>query len=72
MAIVFMPALVVILTKKERDAGRALTQQEVEQIRDNAVAINLPDEMTSILDDSRGYSDIDPENVWEEWQAYRG
>lgn len=67
MTIVFIPALIAILVAKERETGRVLTQQEVESIRDEATAINLPDDVAESMAFERGYSDIDPENVWREW-----
>lgn len=70
MAIVFIPALIAVLTAKQTQAGRPLTQHEVEDIRDNAVAMNMPDDVAATLSEKRGYDDIDPENVWEEWLAY--
>lgn len=70
MIIVFMPALVVLLTAKEREAGRALTQQEVEDIRDTATAISLSVDMAGDMERERGYIDLDPENIWEDWNTY--
>ncbi|MBC3212713.1 hypothetical protein [Serratia fonticola] len=70
MTIVFIPTLLALLIVEEREAGRPLTQQEVEGIRDNAVAISLPDEIANVMDDNRGYPDIAPDNVWEEWKVY--
>lgn len=71
MTIVFIPALIAILVAKEQETGRALTQHEVESIRDEATAINLPDDVAESMAVERGYSDIDPENVWREWQKYK-
>ncbi|MEF3515163.1 hypothetical protein V4S68_21930 [Citrobacter freundii] len=45
MAIVFIPALVVLLEAKEKDFGRELTREDVESIRDDATAIELPAEI---------------------------
>ncbi|MEB0846814.1 hypothetical protein VC904_21750, partial [Citrobacter freundii] len=39
MAIVFIPALVVLLEAKEKDFGRELTREDVESIRDDATAM---------------------------------
>ncbi|HEE9946125.1 hypothetical protein [Citrobacter freundii] len=64
MKIVFIPALIVILIDKEQDIGRELTRDEVESIR-------LPAEAAEDIIRERGYRDIDPENVWREWQAYK-
>lgn len=71
MKIVFVPALIVVLIDKEQEMGRELTRQDVESIRDGATAIRLPDEAAEDMIRERGYRDIDPENVWDEWQAYK-
>ncbi|WP_369064338.1 hypothetical protein [Enterobacter sp. MALB-1] len=67
MGIVFIPSLVALLAAKEREAGRELPRHEVEAIRDNATAIELPNEIARDMAISRGYQDIDAEHVWNEW-----
>lgn len=69
MAIVFIPALVALLEAKEKDFGRELTREDVESIRDTA--IELPAEIARDMSKSRGYHDIDAENVWDEWLLHR-
>lgn len=64
MKIVFIPALIIVLIDKEQEMGRELT-------RDDATAIRLPAEAAEDIIRERGYRDIDPENVWCEWQAYK-
>ena len=71
MTLVFIPALVVVLLSKERETGRELTQQEVESIRDSATAIRVPVDVAKEMIKERGYLDIDPEDVWEEWLLYK-
>jgi len=71
MAMVFIPALVALLVAKERDFGRELTREEVESIRDNATAIELPAEIAKDMIKSRGYAALDAENVWNEWLLYK-
>ena len=71
MTIVFVPALIAVLVAKERDMGRELTHKEVESIRDSATAIELPSDIAEDMAKERGYPDIDPENVWSEWLAYK-
>ncbi|HDR2705990.1 UNVERIFIED_ORG: hypothetical protein J2Y93_002428 [Pantoea agglomerans] len=71
MTIVFIPALVVVLLSRERETGRELTQQEVESIRDSATAIRVPVDVAKEMIKERGYLDIDPEDVWEEWLLYK-
>ena len=71
MAIVFIPALVVLLEAKEKDFGRELTREDVESIRDDATAIELPAEIAKDMIESRGYPDIDAKNAWDEWLQYK-
>ena len=71
MKIVFIPALIIVLIDKEQGMGRELTRDEVESMRDDATAIRLPAEAAEDIIRERGYRDIDPENVWREWQAYK-
>ena len=71
MTIVFIPALVAVLTAKEREAERDLVKEEVESIRDSATAIRVPVEVARDMVNERGYLDIDPETVWDEWLLYK-
>lgn len=65
MAVVFIPALVAVLEAKEKDFGRELIREDVESIRDNATAIELPEEIAKDMIKSRGYPDIDAQNPWD-------
>jgi len=71
MTIVFIPSLAALLIRAERQKGSLLTQQEVEEVRDNATCVFVPDDIARHLEPSRGYSDIDPLNCWEQWASYR-
>lgn len=71
MAIIFIPALMALLELKEKETGHELTRDEVETIRDNATVIQLPDEIAAEMVRTRGYSDIDAENVWNAWLIYK-
>jgi hypothetical protein len=66
-----MPALVVLLTHFERKKGSPLTAQEVIDIRDKGACMMLRIEHAQALANSRGYDDIDPEDVWAERQRIR-
>ena len=66
-----VPALIVILLNKEREKGAPLTEAEVIEIRDNAVCMVLPISVKIQMEESRGYPDLDPEYVWEQWQTAR-
>ncbi|WNN50449.1 hypothetical protein RIN58_07835 [Siccibacter colletis] len=62
-----MPPLIALLEAKENEADRELLRQEVEAMRDNATAIELPTEIAKDMTKSRGYQDINAERVWNEW-----
>ena len=67
----FVPALRVMLGIREQKLGRAMTQAEVEEFRDSCPCIMVSQEHAQSLERARGYSDLDPELVWEQWQAVR-
>ncbi|WP_288820473.1 hypothetical protein [uncultured Leclercia sp.] len=71
MVVFFIPALVAVLEAKEKDFGRELTREDVESIRDNATAIELPEEIAKDMIKSRGYPDIDAQNPWDEWLLHK-
>jgi len=66
-----IPALIAILLNQEQEKGTPLTEQEVIEIRDNAVCIMMPISSIKAMEESRGYADLNPEYVWEEWQEAR-
>jgi hypothetical protein len=68
---VFMPALVVLLVAAERKKGSPLTEDEVLAIRNGGICMMARVEHAIALDEKRGYNDLDPERVWEQWQEAR-
>jgi hypothetical protein len=66
-----IPALGALLLNLEKQKRLPLTEIEVIQARDKAVCIMLPVSKKRAMDEKRGYEDIDPENVWPEWQSFR-
>jgi hypothetical protein len=66
-----IPALGVLLLNLEKQKGAPLSEQEVLQARDKAVCMMLPLSKKRLMDEKRGYEDINPENAWSEWQAFR-
>lgn len=68
---VFIPALVLILHDSERKKGSPLTETEVLDVRDKGVCMMLRMDHAITLDEKRGYNDIDPTRVWEQWQEAR-
>ena len=69
--IVPVPSLIATLVDKEKRKGAALTEEEVLFIRDNCTCIAMTVEQERHLEASRGYVDLDPERVWEQWQKTR-
>jgi hypothetical protein len=64
LSLVFVPALRAILAAQKRP----LTQQQVEDIRDNGACIAMKPRDAQKLERERGYADFDPELAWEQWK----
>ena len=71
LALDFTPSLVSRLLRAEQDKGEPLEEHEVIQIRDTATVVRVPLASRNGVWSKRGYRDIDPENAWEDWLAYR-
>ena len=71
LEISFAPELLYLLKLKEREKGSDLTEEEVIEIRDNAIGMMIRASMLRKIEKSRGYKDIDPENCWVEWNEYK-
>lgn len=68
---VFMPALHVLLVALEQKWRRPLTQDEVEATRDRGVCIAMEPRDAQKIEFERGFSDLDPDLAWEQWQLVR-
>jgi hypothetical protein len=66
-----IPALGVMLLHLEKAKGSPLIEPEVIAARDKAVCMMMRLSHRTALEEKRGYRDIDPENVWAEWLAFR-
>jgi hypothetical protein len=73
--IVFLNPLVMILAAAERKKGSPLTEEEVLAIRDESPCTLMPrsraEAFYASLDAQGAVYRINPERVWEEWQAIR-
>ena len=67
----FIPALVAILLSAERKNGAPLTQAQVELIRDRSSVMVASSGGSKAVEDRRGYQDLNPRDVWREWQLAR-
>ena len=65
-----MPALVAVLLNLEKK-GMPLTEAEVVAAKDNTSCIAMPAHAHKAVVDARGYSDLDPENIWQEWLSFK-
>lgn len=71
LAIVFSPALCVVLIRAEREKSAELTGDELNRIRDNAPAIAVTRRQVKLLEESRGYKDVAPRNLAASWRAFK-
>lgn len=71
MATIYIPSLMGLLSEAERQKGTSLTREEVEALRDNAMCVSIPDRIACTLEPSENFSDINPENCWDEWSRFR-
>jgi hypothetical protein len=72
---VFINPLVMLLAGRERQKGQPLTEAEVIEVRDSAVCtlmtLSQAERFYSELDARVPVLRLDPERVWEQWQAVR-
>ena len=68
---VFIPPLIDVIRWAEEAKGEPLTEAEVMTLRDEAICLTMRESHAQALESKRGYPDLDPENVWQEWQAIR-
>jgi hypothetical protein len=66
-----IPPLGILLLHLEKQKGSRLTRDEVVEARDKAVCMMMRLSHKQALEEKRGYRDVDPGNVWDDWQAFR-
>jgi len=71
LTLMFVPALAVQLEQAESHKREALTEVEVLRLTAQATKFPVPASLKANLEDSRGFKDISPGRVWEEWQQRR-
>ena len=67
---VFILALCLILQAQEQKKAAASSREEVETTRDSAVCVALHITQKRKMDLERKYGDLNPEQVWDEWQLF--
>ncbi|MDX2088604.1 MAG: hypothetical protein SFX73_12185 [Kofleriaceae bacterium] len=68
---VFMPTLHALLAAAEEKAARPLTERDVLALRDAGTCITMEPRDAQTLERTRGYADLNPELIWEQWQLVR-
>jgi hypothetical protein len=48
-----------------------LTKEQTVDVRDRATFVMLSRASAAEIEKKRGYADVDPDRVWEEWQDRR-
>ena len=71
LVVVPIPPLITLLQHQEAEKGFPLTEDEVLTIRDAAVCMTMKRSRAEQLAASRGFADINPARVWEEWVGVR-
>ena len=66
-----IPALAALLLALEERKQRPLTKIEVLIARDHCHCVMLPQSQKRAMELERGYADVEPENVWESWLAFK-
>jgi len=73
--LVFINPLVMLLAARERQKGSPLSETEVLKVRDEAACTKMPisqaEQFYAALDAQMQIPRLDPERVWEQWQAVR-
>jgi hypothetical protein len=72
---VFLNPLAMLLAARERQKGTPLTEAEVLVVRDGAACTQMPlsqaERFYAVLDAQMPIPRLDPERIWEQWQAVR-
>jgi len=65
------PSLISVLWSKEKEKGSPLTKKEVLVEYYCSTVVWLSETEIAALEKARGYRDINPEHIWDEWQLAR-
>ena len=68
---VFMPALRVLLRALQSSNAKPVSEQQVESTRDEGACVVMDQRDAQSLERTRGYADLDPELIWEQWLLVR-
>jgi hypothetical protein len=75
MVTVFLNPLMMLLAGAERQKGSPLTEAEVLRVRDTAACVQMTQSQANkfyeSLDSQMPIPRLNPESIWDEWQAVR-
>jgi hypothetical protein len=71
LTVVYVPALCVVLMQMERDKGQSLCEAEVRAACDTAASVTVPVYVRDAMENSRGYRDLDPSDLWRNWLSFK-
>jgi hypothetical protein len=71
MVVVPIPPLTFVLPHLEMEKGSALTECEVLAAVEAAPAMTMTVEDAALFAQRPGGADLDPDNIWSEWQTFR-
>lgn len=71
LAFIFMPSLAALLDGAEQIKGEPLTENEVRQIRDEALVTVAPADVVQAVEAGRGYAEVDRTDPFRSWEVLR-
>jgi hypothetical protein len=63
----FIPSLAAMLTRAEQLMDAALTENQVLAIRNAATVMVVHHDAVRVMEEKRGYADIDAADAWQSW-----
>lgn len=72
MRLLFMPSLAALLDGAEDLKRGPLTEAQVLLIRNEARVVVTPADVALIVEQNRGYTEVDPASPYQSWQTLRG
>jgi hypothetical protein len=72
LVFMFIPGLAAILRATEEGSGYALNEKDVLRIRDEYRVVVIQAEVAALMENARGYADLDPADPWTGWLKLKG
>lgn len=72
LVLLFIPALVAMVTRAEQLKGAPVTREELLRIREISPVLVSEAEPAQAVEEQRGYADLDLNDPWGSWLALHG